>query len=182
MSLDAKRARLRHIIGERSFLKGTFTLASGRTSRYYIDMKPTLLHPEGNALVSELMLDAVAGDRLSLVGGPAYGAIPIVVGMVQKSFGSATPLDGFYIRKEQKERGTEKLIDGMVEAGARAAIVEDVTTTAGSALRSVAIAREAGLEIVKVLTVVDRLEGAQQALAAEGLELVSLLTIKDLDD
>lgn len=178
---DERLTRLRDIVAQRSFRRGEFTLASGATSRFYFDLKPTLLDPEGLWLVGRLMIEAVAEDRLDAVGGPAYGAIPIVAAMVIESRAFPRPLSGFYIRKERKERGMERLIDGAVAEGARVAIVEDVTTKGGSALSAVAEARSAGLEVVKVLTVVDRGEGAEAALAASGLTLTPLLTIADFE-
>ena len=161
---------------------GTFTLASGAASGYYFDMKPTMLDPEGANLIAELVLEALAGAEVDCVGGLALGAIPMVAAVVQKSAGAPRPLPGFYVRKEQKERGAERLIDGNLEPGARAVVFEDVTTKGGSSFRAVEAARQAGATVTRVIAIVDRCEGAEDFLRARGVELTALLTSADFDE
>jgi orotate phosphoribosyltransferase len=174
-----KRTRLRDIIAERSLLAGRFKLASGGSTEFYFDMKPTMLDPEGISLMAELIIERLADCEFDCIGGLALGAIPIVAAVVQQSHRAGRPTPGFYVRKEQKERGAERLIDGNLPAGARVVIVEDVTTKGTSSLKAVEAVRAAGATVVKVLTIVDRLEGAAANLREAGLELAALYTTKD---
>lgn len=173
---QAKRDRLREIIAARSFSMGEFKLASGAGSNYYFDMKPTMLDPDGADLISDLILDALDGESFDAVGGLAYGAIPLVVGVVQKSAALGRPVPGCYVRKEQKDRGAEKLIDGNPPEGGTVVVFEDVTTKGGSAMKAVEALREAGCTVTRVVTVVDRLEGAEAFLAENGVVLTALFT------
>ena len=187
-ALASRRQRLIEIVRARSLLRGTqVKLASGATSTFYFNMKPTVFDPEGAALIADLMLAQVRRDGARLVGGLEIGAVPIVACIVQLSFldRDARNLQGFFVRKAAKAHGTRKLLEGVAEgaalAGARAVIVEDVTTTGTSALAAVAAAREAGLEVRTVVTIVDRLEGAAANFSRHGLELVALTTARDYD-
>lgn len=175
-----KRRRLIEIIAAKSLNRGgTFKLASGGASAFYFDMKPALLDPEGSALAADLILDRLADERMDLIGGLALGAIPIVAAVVARSHGTRRPLAGFFVRKEEKERGTERLIEGNIAAGQTAVIVEDVTTKGTSSLKAVEAARAAGCTVNTVLTIVDRLEGAADNLARHGLRLIALTTRDD---
>ena len=187
-ALASRRQRLIEIVRARSLLRGTqVKLASGATSTFYFNMKPTVFDPEGAALIADLMLAQVRRDGARLVGGLEIGAVPIVACIVQLSFldRDARNLQGFFVRKAAKAHGTRKLLEGVAEgaalAGERAVIVEDVTTTGTSALAAVAAAREAGLEVRTVVTVVDRLEGAAANFSRQGLELIALTTARDYD-
>ena len=177
---DPKRARLRDIIATKSLLTGrNFTLASGKPSGFFFNMKKTMLDPEGANLIADLMLDLLEKEDATHAGGVAMGAVPLVSALCVKSFQRGRPLGCFYVRKETKDHGTESLVEGNLEKGARVAILEDVTTTGGSALKAVAAVKAEGATASLVMTVVDRLEGAQEAFAAEGLRLVPLFTRDD---
>lgn len=185
---ESKRQRLIEIVRARSLLRGTrIKLVSGAESSFYFNMKPTVFDPEGAAVVADLMLEQVRRDGAALVGGLEMGAVPIVACIVQRSFltRDGAGVQGFFVRKAAKEHGTRKLVEGVPEdtplAGRRAVIVEDVTTTGTSALAAAAAAREAGLEIGSVVTIVDRLEGAAANFARQGLRLVALTTARDYD-
>ena len=174
------KARLIEIIAEKSLLdSGSFRLASGVDSGYYFDMKPTALDPEGANLVAEQILAAIAGETVDAIGGLALGAVPVVAAIVQKSAASGRPIPGFYVRKEQKECGAERLIDGNLAPGSTVVIVEDVTTTGGSVMKAVAAVREFGCSVDTVVTIVDRLEGAEANLAEHGLRLIALTNRDD---
>lgn len=182
-SADARK-RLIGIITERSFGTGVeIKLASGRISNFYFNMKPTMLHPEGAALIGRLLSEMLAGERVDMVGGLEMGAVPVATAVAAMSAGTAKPLPAFFVRKAAKEHGTQALIEGLPKgqtlAGKRVAIVEDVTTTGGSALKAVAIVRAAGAEVVIVTTIVDRQEGAAEAFSAAGLAFKPLLTRGD---
>lgn len=176
-----KRERLRRLIAEKALVKGeaeSFLLASGNVSHFFFDMKMVALDPEGANLIADLVLEALGSGNYDHVGGPELGAIPIVAAVVSKSL-ARRPISGFFVRKQPKERGTEKRIEGHLDRGARVALIEDVTTTGVSVLKAVEAVREEGCTVEKVITVVDRLEGARERLADEGIELVSLFTIDD---
>lgn len=178
------RARLRGIIAGKSFGQGAeITLASGKKSNFYFNMKPTMLDPEGAALIAGLILDEVAGQKPDLVGGLELGAIPIAVAVSMASFGRQTPIPAFIVRKAVKEHGTKQRIEGFAPgtslSGKSVLMVEDVTTTGGSILDAIKVVREAGGVVSRAITVVDRLEGAADALRAEGVELTALFTAKD---
>ena len=175
----ALHRRLREVIAERSLLTGgAFTLASGRQSSLFFDMKRTMLDPEGANLIAEAVLRRLEGMDVDAVGGLVMGAVPIVAVACAKSF-PARPLQGFFVRKEAKDHGTARRIDGNLAAGARVIILEDVTTTGASALLAVEAVRGAGAEIACVLTVVDRMEGAAATFAAAGVRFEALLTRDD---
>jgi orotate phosphoribosyltransferase len=176
----AKRARLVGIIKALSFRTDrTFTLASGRTSNIFFDLKPTMLDAEGIDLIADAVLERLSGIDAGYIGGLAMGAVPIVVACVLKSRATGRPLRGFWVRKEQKDHGAERRADGHLVDGSRVIIVEDVTTTGGSALQAVAEARRHGCEVAAVVTVIDRLEGAREALAREGIELRAVFDRND---
>lgn len=182
---DPRKARLIRIIEERSLWRqADFELVSGAASTFYFDMKPTAFDPEGASLIAELILEALAADRVDLIGGLEMGAVPIVACVCQLSH-RARPIAGFFVRKEAKDHGTKRLIEGVPRdqelAGKHAVLVEDVTTTGGSVLAAVGAARDAGCEVSKVVTVVDRLQGAGDNLRTHGIELVALLSAEDFD-
>jgi orotate phosphoribosyltransferase len=176
---EKNRHRLREIIAEKSLTRGRFKLASGSESSVFFDMKMTLLDPEGATLAADLILDLLGGEKVDAVGGLVIGACPIVSAICVKSWMRERPLQGFYVRKEPKERGTRKLIEGNLEAGSVAVILEDVTTEGNSALRAVHAARDLGCTVSKVVTVVDRMQGAREKLSQEGIELIALFTRDD---
>lgn len=174
-----KRARLKMLIAEQAVLKGgDFKLASGGQTSVFFDMKMTLLDPEGINLVADLMIELLAGEVFDAIGGLVLGACPIVDAVTLKTFPQRR-LTGFYVRKEPKARGTNKMIEGPLNPGARCVMVEDVTTQGSSVLKAIAEARAFGCTIAAVVTCVDRQQGAREKLAAEGLALKSLFTMDE---
>ncbi len=172
MSKSASRARLAEIIRKRSFGRGEITLASGRKSDFYFNLKPTMLDPEGAALLAELTYEALKDDNLDYVGGLEMGAVPLAGAIAQLSWIKGHPIAAFFVRKKPKEHGARLAVEGLAKGetlqGKRIVIVEDVTTTGGSALKAVEAVRDAGGEIVLVLTMVDREEGATGRLCRGG--------------
>jgi orotate phosphoribosyltransferase len=178
------RERLIAIIKARSFQSGKeVKLASGRTSTYYFNMKPTMLDAEGAHLIATLILEAIKGMRADLIGGLEMGAVPIASAVAAVSHGSGKPINAFFVRKQVKEHGTKSLIEGLPNGdslkGKRVVVVEDVTTTGGSALKAADAVRAEGAEVVGVVTVIDRQEGAGEVFAAAGLTLTPILTLAD---
>jgi orotate phosphoribosyltransferase len=173
----------REIIPQIDFLRGDFTLASGRKSDFYINGKTTTLRPKALHLAASRLVELLAGAGIDRVGGMTLGADALVGAIVALSHQAGTPWEGFIVRKESKAHGTGQAIEGPpLAAGSRVAIIEDVVTTAGSALRAIEAVRAAEPEvrIIGVWALVDREEGGREALAAEGLPLHSLLTKTDL--
>lgn len=180
----AQKARLIDIIKARSFQAGReVKLASGRTSMYYFNMKPTMLDAEGAHLIATLILSAIADKKADLVGGLEMGAVPIASAIAAVSHAAGVPVNAFFVRKQAKEHGTRSLIEGLPAGdslkGRRVVIVEDVTTTGGSSIKAAEAVRAEGAEVVGVVTVVDRQEGAADAFAAAGLTLTPILTLED---
>jgi orotate phosphoribosyltransferase len=167
------REKVHRIIKEKSFAEGDFVLVSGRKSKYYLDMKPTLFSPEGATAVAELVLNELENTRVDYIGGLAVGAIPLASAVAIVSARYECPLPGFFVRSAVKDHGTKKLIEGLAAgetlAGKRVVIVDDVTTQGKSAMTAVEAAREAGAEIVLVLSIVDREEGAEEFFRAQSI-------------
>jgi len=178
------RARLVEIVKIRSFSTGAETkLVSGRSTNYYFNMKPSMLDPEGAHLIATLILEALEGSKADLVGGLEMGAVPLAVAVAVASHAKARPLKAFFVRKQAKEHGARKLVEGLAPgetlAGKRVAILEDVTTTGGSAMKAIEAVQAEGAVVACVITVVDRLEGAAESFKAAGISFQALLTTAD---
>ena len=160
------RSKVFNIIKNKSFSKGKYILASGKQSNYYLDLKPTMFDPEGSDTLSEMILDKLSSTNIDYVGGLALGAVPLVSTVTLLSHRQGRPLPGFFVRKEVKDHGTRKLIEGLSKnetlQGKRVAILDDVTTSGGSAMMAVHAAQESGAIVVLVLSIVDREEGAEE--------------------
>ncbi len=179
------RARLIEIIKHRSVETGrVFKLASGRTSDFYCNLKPTMLDPEGAHLLGLLIAEALDGTNADMIGGLEMGAIPLATAATAASFARGKPLPAFFVRKQAKDHGTQNLIDGLMRGqsvkGRRVVILEDVTTTGGSSLKAIEAVRREGAEVALVLTVVDRQEGAAAAFEAAGAPFRALVTAAEL--
>ena len=183
----ADRARLIELIKERSFQEGpAFKLASGKTSTFYFNMKPTMLDSEGAFLVASLILDQLEGIAADLIGGLEMGAVPIAASVAAVAHTRGRKLPAFFVRKQVKQHGTQSLVEGLARddsmAGKKVVIVEDVTTTGDSRLATAGtgdVLKAEGADIVRVITIVDRLDGAAETFAKAGLNFVPLLTLAD---
>jgi len=177
---DHSRARLLDIIRKKSLLRGTFKLASGAISDYYLDLKPTSFDPEGAALIAEIVCGMLAGDKdVDAVGGLELGAVPIVAAVCARSW-QERPINGFVVRKEKKGHGTDQKIDGNFKPNSTVVLIEDVTTKGGSVMQAVRAVRAQGAVIKRIITIVDREEGAIENLRQEGLDLAPVFTKTDL--
>jgi orotate phosphoribosyltransferase len=178
VSKSASRARLAEIIRQRSFGRGEITLASGRKSDFYFNLKPTMLDPEGAALLAELTYEGLREEKVDYVGGLEMGAVPLAGAIAQLSWLKNHPIAAFFVRKKPKEHGARLAVEGLAKGetlqGKRIVIVEDVTTTGGSAIKAAEAVRDAGGIIVAVFTMVDREEGATETFTAAGLKFRSL--------
>jgi orotate phosphoribosyltransferase len=181
LDLSDKRRKLLAIISRASLLQGgEFRLTSGRSSTFFIDLKKTMLDPEGGSLLADLLFEKIRGEDVDCIGGMETGAIPLVAALCLRSW-PEKPIKGFFIRKEAKGHGTDQRVDGLLERGSRVILFEDVTTTGGSALRAVDEARHYQCAILKVITVVDRLEGAEENFRKAGIPFEALFTRRDFN-
>lgn len=189
--------RLVALLAKLSAKRGDFVLASGKRSMLYIDCRLATMSPEGQYLIGKLGFDEVhtSGWQVDAVGGLTLGADPVAYAIAHASAADAFGDDGlfanepqddgrlvrsFTVRKEAKTHGTGKLIEGPFRSGDRVAVVEDVITTGGSALKAVDAVRAAGGQVIGVLALVDREEGGREAIEATGLEVRSLVRASEL--
>ncbi len=181
---EEARARLRELLRDRSFARKRVVLASGKESDFFIDCKQTVLTAEGHVLVGELMLDALAQlPACDALAGVELGGCPLAsaVSLTSHLRDPATAKDAVYVRKDAKEHGSKRVLEGdtRLAPGASLVILEDVTTTGGSTLKAVEKLRAAGYKVAGVVALVDRLEGGREAIEAAGLPFVALYTRRD---
>lgn len=173
-----RRAALLPLLAERAYRLGRFTLASGRSSDHYVNCKPVSLSGTGLALLGALMLAEVEAEAVA-VAGLTLGADPLVSAVALSAALEGRDLDALIVRKEAKGHGTGAWLEGpLPEQGQVITVLEDVVTSGGSSLKAVHQLREAGYRVQRVVTIVDRQEGGQEALEAEGLELRSLFQLE----
>jgi len=179
----AVRARAFALIKERSFLRGNFVLASGKTSEYFLDMKPTMFHPEGSHVLAALLLDQLSDVKADYVGGLALGAVPLISTLTMLSHQKGRPVSGFFVRREVKDHGTRKLLEGLRKdesmQGKKVVIIDDVTTTGGSSMIAVDAVHEAGGEVILGLSVVDREQGAAETYGKRGIPFRAVFSARD---
>lgn len=182
MDLNTTKSHLLQLIKEKALFYQPIELSSGKKSKYYVDGKQITLSGEGAYLVAKVVLDLIKDDKIEAIGGPTIGADPILGAVISLSHLAGSPIKGFIVRKESKKHGLQKYIEGpFLKKGMRVVIIDDVITTGGSILRAAKAAQELGCEIVKVITLVDRLEGANQRLEQYKFKLISVFTRDDLD-
>ena len=187
---DSRRARLVDLVRDLSFLDGgsddAFTLASGRTSRWFFDLKPAMMHPEASRLIGALICSRLPAYEADVVGGLELGAVPLTA-LVIANADAPDKLRGIMVRKEPKGRGGRKTnnppgVEGSsLAGGGRIVVLEDVTTTGGSAVKAVERLRaETDCDVVGVISILDRQEGGAEAFAAAGIPFESLLVRSDI--
>lgn len=171
------RAELAELVRELSVVHGRVTLSSGKEADYYVDLRRATLHHRASALIGRLMRELTADWDYALVGGLTLGADPVATAIMHAP---GRPIDAFVVRKSVKTHGMQRLIEGAEVSGKRVLVVEDTSTTGGSALTAVRAVRDAGGEVIGVATVVDRATGAAEAIEAEGVPYRSVLGLADL--
>ncbi len=179
----ADRQALLNLILDVSFERKDVTLASGKKSNFYLDLRQTLMRPKGVSLAGRLVLDLLqTGPPVEAVGGMAVGAVPLVTAVLSAAATdpATDSLLGFFVRKEKKKHGTGKQVDGAFEAGQTVALLEDTTTTGGSTLEALDLVEAAGGKIVRVICLVERGEGAVEAFAERGVTLEAIFHREDL--
>jgi orotate phosphoribosyltransferase len=168
------------LLASKSYREGDFVLSSGARSTFYLDAKQVTYDAEGARLVGEAVLELARARGITAVGGLTMGADAIVASTVYASGVHGYPMIGFIVRKESKQHGLQKFIEGVNPEGHTAVIVDDVITSAGSAIKAVERAEAAGATVKLVVGVVDRQEGGAEALAARGIEFVALATLTEI--
>lgn len=174
------RQALTDLIRSQALEFGQFKLASGKIGSYYLDCRRITLDSRGANLIAEGILELLGDAWPDAIGGMAIGADPITAAVITVAGQRGRRLKGFIVRKEAKEHGAGRVVEGPVKPGESAVIVEDTITTGGSALRAIEHAEQFGLRVQGVIGIVDRLEGGAEAFAHRGYSLRSLLTVRDL--
>ena len=179
----ADRQALLNLILDVSFERKPVTLASGKKSNFYLDLRQTLMRPKGVSLAGKLVLNLLqTGPPVDAVGGMAVGAVPLVSAVLAAAANDPATdgLLGFFVRKEKKKHGMGKQVEGGFAPGQTVALVEDTTTTGGSTLDALDLVEEAGGKVARVICLVDRGEGALEAFAERGVTLEALFHREDL--
>lgn len=171
------------VIKQRSYRRGKFRLASGAESEFYFNLKPTMMSPEGAYLCARGLLEKIRGESVDYVGGLEMGAVPVIAALAAVSDIEGKPVKTFFVRKSAKDHGTREVVEGLATgeslAGKRVLITDDVATSGGSVMKAIEAARAAGAVVEHALVIVDRQEGAAEALAAEGVTLASVFLGED---
>ena len=179
--MTGRREAIREMINARSVLRGEFVLTSGRTSNYYIDGRMTTLSADGAAMTGQYIFDMIRDLNVDAVGGPTVGADPMATAVSLASYQAGKPIDAFIVRSDRKQHGTMRQIEGPVRPGSRVVVLDDTVTSGGSLLHAAKAAEEAGCEVVKIVAILDRLQGGSQKIRDAGYEFESILTNDDLD-
>lgn len=180
---QTSRRELLELILRVSFRRGRVQLSSGQQSDFYLDLRQTLMRPRGIALAGELVYERLqSGPPVDAVGGMAVGAVPLVAAVLAAAArrDPASPLLGFFVRKEAKTHGLGRRIEGGFAAGQRVALLEDTVTTGGSTLEALAAVEAEGAVVARVLCLVDRGEGGAARFAERGIALEAIFTRADL--
>jgi orotate phosphoribosyltransferase len=181
--IDTLKARLLKLLHKKSFKQSpdpVFRLSSGRTSPYYVDAKKTTLDPEGAYLTGKIIFQMIRDLRADGIGGLTLGADPIAQAVAMISFIDKQPVPAFIVRKEPKGHGTQAWLEGNLPDEARVVVVEDVVTTASSALKAIEKLKEAGHTVIKIVALLDRQEGGEENLTKAGYKLDAVFKLDDL--
>lgn len=180
--MEYSKTALIELVRSRALQTGQFKLASGKTATFYLDCRRVTLDPQGAVVIGSGILERIAAMEKppAAVGGMAIGADPITASIVTLAGLRGLDLRGFMVRKEAKEHGTGRQVEGPVHPGEDVVIVEDVITSGGSAIKAAEAAKAYGLNVLRVIAIVDRLAGGAERFEQAGLPLETLLTIRDL--
>ena len=180
MEMKEMKERLIEIVLDKTFKYSEdppFTLVSGRRSNYYFNCKPTTLDPEGMNLIGEILFSMLEKTDVTAAGGLTLGADPIANAVSVISFQKGRPIKSFIVRKDAKDHGVKKTIEGSVSPGERVVVLDDVITTGGSTITAIRQAREAGLAVERAVVLIDREEeNGRQNIEAEGVVVDAILT------
>ena len=202
--IEKEKARLLELIRENALRLGTHQLSSGRKSDYYIDGKMVTLHSEGISLIARIIFNMIQDLEVDAIGGMTMGADPIASAVAYESFKQGfdtqavglsspenrdvskptqpkgQPIDAFIVRKEIKKHGTQKFIEGPLRKNSRVVIVDDIVTTGNSLVNSIQRVQEEGCKVVAVIALVDRMEGAREAVESHNCQFSPIFTRDDV--
>ncbi len=163
-----------------------FRLSSGRVSPHYVDLRALLCLPEALALAGTIIFGRIkqfereSKTKVHAIGGPAVGSIPIASAVAYCSHQASEPIETFFVRKEAKDHGLRKWVEGHSTEGSSVVVVDDVVTTGSSTLTAIQAAKQQGFQVVKIIVLVDRLEGGNDELSRLGIPYEAVLTLKDI--
>ncbi len=183
MTVTQMKDRLIEIIIAKSFQyrdDPPFTLASGKTSNYYFNCKPTTLDPEGMNLIGGLLFAMLAEADVTAAGGLTLGADALANALAVISFQQGKPIKAFIVRKDVKDHGTKSALEGDVKAGERVVVLDDVITTGGSTITAIERVRAAGLVVDRVIALIDREEGGRENILAYIPRVESVVTRSEI--
>ena len=178
--LEYDESQLIALVREKALEFGQFVLASGATANFYLDCRKLTMDSRGINQVAAGIWKRLAADPPAAIGGMAVGAVPLVAAVLAHADWHGVPLSGFFVRKEAKAHGTRKQIEGSVQPGQRAVILEDVITSGGSCLAAIDAARDFGLVVERAIAIIDRRPGDHPEFTAVGVQLESLLDVRQL--
>ncbi len=173
-------SRLIELIRAKALEFGEFTLASGKKASFYLDCRKLTLDSEGAVVIADAMIDNLDSDWPDAVGGMAVGAVPIAAAILARAGQQGRRLSGFFVRKEAKDHGKGQQVEGPVRAGDHVVIVEDVVTSGGSSVIAIEKCREFGLNVSRILAIVDRQAGGGERFAAMGVSFTALVRLDQL--
>jgi len=178
--IDQDRSELFELLKTQAFSRGKFILSSGKESSFYLDARLVTLSAPGAYLTARIMLDMIKDDRLDAIGGPTLGADPMVGAIASLSHQAGRPVNTFIIRKQPKAHGKQQQIEGpLLKEGASVVIIDDVATTGKAFVESIEVLQKMNIKIIKAVCVIDRGEGAREALAKYKVPLESIFTIAE---
>ncbi len=174
------REHLVELVRKHALKFGDFTLASGKKASFYLDCRKLTLDGESANVIAGGMLQCIGDDLPDAVGGMAIGADPITAAVITVAWQQQKTIKGFIVRKQAKEHGTQQMVEGPVEAGQRVVMLEDVVTTGGSSLRAIEHARNHGLKVDRLISIVNRGSETEKIFADVGVKYQTLLSLADL--
>ncbi len=175
--MSPARNQLLQAFKSRAFSVGDFTLASGKKSSYYVNSKKAIFNGEVVNLLGEVLWEMTKDLRIDATGGLEVGAIPMAAVLAQRFAMNGRPLEGFFVRKQAKSHGSQERVEGVLRSGMRVAVLDDVLTTGGSVLQAIAEIEKVGAIVVAVVCIVDRMEGAREAVGK--YPFLPIFTIRD---
>jgi len=179
-SIDADKSELFRLLKSQAFSKGKFILSSGKESNFYLDARLVTLSAPGAFLTARIMLDMIKDDQLDAIGGPTLGADPMVGAIASLSYQEGRPINTFIIRKQPKAHGKQQQVEGpLLKEGDSVVIIDDVATTGKAFVESIEVLQKMNIKIKKAICVIDRVEGAFEALAGYKVPLQSIFNIAE---
>ena len=180
-SIQEEREELRQILIKEAYFKEKITLSSGKESDYYIDARRVTLSAQGAYLCARMILNVIGDDPIDAIGGPTLGADPMIGAIAVLSLQSGRPMNTFIIRKTPKVYGKQQQIEGpLLKKGNHVVLIDDVATTGKAFVQSIDVLTKIGVKVHKAICIVDRGEGAREAVAQKSCELISLFDISEI--